>query len=62
MLSSKSGSRLGYWTVSVPTSTRDNSTTMDPIQEAIEATESREAGECFPYRKVAKKKSSEMIG
>jgi hypothetical protein len=34
---------------------------MDPIQEAIEATESREAGECFPYRKVAKTKS-EMIG
>jgi hypothetical protein len=33
---------------------------MDPIQEAIEATESREAGECFPYRKVAKTKS-EMI-
>jgi hypothetical protein len=40
--------------ITVPTSTRHNSTTMDPIQETIEAIESREAGESFSYRKVAK--------
>jgi hypothetical protein len=41
--------------ITVPTTTRHNSTTIDPIQEAIEAIESREAGESFSYRKVAKK-------
>jgi len=39
----------------VPTSTRHNSTTMDPIQEAIEDTESRESRDEFSYREVAKK-------
>jgi hypothetical protein len=41
--------------ITVPTPTRHNSTTMDPIQEAIEAIELREAGESFLYRKVAKR-------
>ncbi|KAH8621091.1 hypothetical protein IG631_24256 [Alternaria alternata] len=38
----------------VPSSTRHNSTTMDPIQEAIEYLESREAGDELSYRQVAK--------
>jgi hypothetical protein len=38
----------------VPSSTRHNSTTIDPIQEAIEYIESREAGDNFLYRQVAK--------
>ena len=33
---------------------RHNSTTMEPIQEAIEYLESREAGDNFSYRQVAK--------
>jgi hypothetical protein len=36
-----------------PTSTRDKSTTMDPIQAAIEAIDSREEGALFSYRQVA---------
>ena len=37
-----------------PTSTRDNSTTMDPIQAAVEAIDSCEEGASFSYRQVAK--------
>jgi hypothetical protein len=33
-----------------PTSTRDNSIIMDPIQAAIKAIDSREAGASFLYR------------
>jgi AraC-like DNA-binding protein len=38
----------------VSTSTRHNSTTIDPIQEAIEYIESRKARDNFSYRQVAK--------
>jgi hypothetical protein len=38
----------------VPTSLRHNSTTMSPIQEAIEYIKSREAGDKSWYRQVAK--------
>jgi len=38
----------------VPTSTRHNSTTIDPIQEAIEYLESHEGEEQSSYRQVAK--------
>jgi transposase len=38
----------------VPSSTRHNSTTITAIQEAIEYIESREAGDKFSYRQVAK--------
>ena len=38
----------------VPSSTRHNSTTIDPIQEAIEHIESREAEDSFLYRQVSK--------
>jgi hypothetical protein len=36
-------------------STRNNSTTMDPIQEANEEIELREADDDFSYRQIAKK-------
>jgi transcriptional regulator GlxA family with amidase domain len=39
----------------IPTSTRHNSTNMDPIQAAIEAHESQEPGEQFPVQEVADK-------
>ena len=39
----------------VPTSTRHNSTTMDPIQEVIEEIESCKSGAKFSTREVAKK-------
>jgi hypothetical protein len=38
----------------VPTSTRHNSTTMDPIQEAIKYIKSRKARDSFSYRQVSK--------
>jgi hypothetical protein len=38
----------------VPTSMRHSSTTMDPIQKAIEDIELREEGASFSYREVAK--------
>jgi hypothetical protein len=38
-----------------PTSSRDNSTNMDPIQAAIGAINSREPGETFSNREVAKR-------
>ena len=38
-----------------PTSTRHNSTNMDPIQEAIREIESCELGEQFSYQQLAKK-------
>jgi hypothetical protein len=40
-------------TILHPTSTRDNSTNMDPIQAAIEAIETCASDEDFSYRKVA---------
>jgi hypothetical protein len=43
-----------------PTSTRHNSTTKDPIQEAIKEVESREDGEQLSYREVAKETSPEL--
>jgi hypothetical protein len=39
----------------IPTSTRHNSTNMDPIQAAIEAYESQEPGEQFSVQEVADK-------
>jgi predicted DNA-binding protein (UPF0251 family) len=41
--------------VTVSTSTRHNSTTMDPIQEEIEVIELLELGAQFSYHEVAKK-------
>jgi hypothetical protein len=38
-----------------PTSTRDKSTTMDPIQAALEAIDSYEEGASFSYRQAAKR-------
>jgi hypothetical protein len=41
----------------IPTSTRHNSTNMDPIQAVIEAYESKEPGEQFSVQEVADKYS-----
>jgi transposase-like protein len=42
-------------TTQYSTSTRDNSTTIDPTQAVMEANQSREDGASFRYRKVAEK-------
>jgi hypothetical protein len=50
---SRDDRRTSNYATDTPTSARDNSTTMDPIDEAVAAIESREPGEKLVYQHYA---------